>query len=154
MLERYVRQYPEPLFVKPQGLALETFSCRLRDSVKALFRNPQWNLGLSDSLSSIWTHTVVAYRDGQVRIGGRDQKQQKGSFEVVKNVLASATHSTNEIILPCSVIVADRVCQLLTVLDGQMQVRFKQTKLEELSDYLNQHPNVEAFQDGEDVVLL
>ena len=156
VLQTYVTQYPEALFVKPQGLSLETFSCRLRDAVKALRRNRHWNLSLSDQLESVWPDTVVAYHDGQVRIGRRTAKSLKGSFEVVQNALTSSVNATNELVLPFTPVIGYRVCSLLEILDGQVQIRFNKLQLNNflLQPILLQHPNVEAFQDGEDVVLL
>lgn len=156
VLVRYMASYPVPLFVKPVGLTTETFTCRIRDAVKALMRNPQWSLRLADDCATHWERTTVSHDGTNVRIGPKVTKDFKGSYEVVQNAMQGTERSSNEVTLGFHPSIFEQTCRLLELLDGEAQFRFTRQKLNndivQLS--LTNHPNVEAIQDGEDVVLM
>ena len=78
-LAAVVKNWPRATIVSP-SISPETYMARIRDSVKALFRN-EWSVAFDRvELERIWSASVVAgLPDGTVRIGKRAQRKSSVS---------------------------------------------------------------------------
>lgn len=156
ILVAYLAHYPDPLIFQPKGLSIATTTARIRDAVLAVQRNPHWvKSWFLDALKTHWPNTDVTDDGKSVRIGPpQKQKILPDSFEYIET--ASAKVSGNTFILDtCSGEILYATCTLLNLLSGSGQFRLLNTTLNETMQLiLDDFPNVEAFQDGADVILL
>lgn len=159
MLKVYVAHYPEPIVLQPTELSCETYTCRLRDAVNALERNPTWNNQLQEDLfnpaKTIWRATIVSHDGTNVRIGPKVDKAQKAADYILANEPKASAPSQNENQLTLTNypnVAIDHAAGLVNCLNEPIQIRFV-NGWQHLG-WLTPRTNVEAVQDGDDLILL
>lgn len=134
----------------PSPFSCETFCARLRDSIKAYLNNLSWQSDISRlRLAEIRADCIITNNGKEVYIGPKLAKPENFHFtrkavDVKETVLDSPTN--------------DIVAAYLTLLQNSLlvgQIRITGTyDRPHLDHLLNKSPNVEALEQGNDIILL
>lgn len=79
ILEKVRENFPNKTTFTPTNFTAETVSCRLRDCVRALYKNPVWNLELEKWCREFWSTRQVSHDGTKVTI---DRPHPKGEVIV------------------------------------------------------------------------